>query len=510
MSSYETALAADPEVAHLIGEELNRQQTTLQLIASENFTSPAVLAASGSVLTNKYSEGYPGRRYYGGNQIIDEVEDLARDRATALFGADHANVQPHAGANANLAVYQALLEPGATILAMRLDHGGHLTPRLAGVHRVQVLALRLLRRHPAVLGRVEPRRGHRLRPGRPPRQDREAGADRRGIDGLRPGHRPPALPRDRGLGGRALHVRRRPPGRPDRRRCPPEPGRRRRRRHADHAQDAAGPAGRRHPLRRDLAKKIDSAVFPGLQGGPLEHVIAAKAVAFAEAARPEFRRYAAQVVPTRPRWPKRWPGTGSGSSRAAPTTTWCSSTCALRRRADRQGGPGGPRPGRYHLQPQHDSRRPALPVPHFGPAPGTAARRRPAWGRARWRSWPISSSARSRPGQTKGRSARCARRSPNCAPPSRRIPISWPSRARHRLVRPGPGGCGGRHGRADGPGQAHRPAGGLRRPPGRAHGAHEADPVRRRRRHVHGFHGRRPGARPPCRSCARSSRTRPR
>src|SRR5580698_2203706 len=127
MSTYDTALATDAEVARLIHLELERQQTTLQLIASENFTSPAVLAATGSVLSNKYSEGYPGKRYYGGNQVIDEVEDLARNRATALFGADHANVQPHAGANANLAVYQALLEPGATILAMRLDHGGHLT-----------------------------------------------------------------------------------------------------------------------------------------------------------------------------------------------------------------------------------------------------------------------------------------------------------------------------------------------------------------------------------------------
>src|SRR5271168_2426330 len=127
MSSYETALSADPEVAELIGQELDRQQTTLQLIASENFTSPAVLAATGSILTNKYAEGYPGRRYYGGNQVIDEVEELARQRCTALFGAEHANVQPHAGATANLAVYQALLEPGDTILAMRLDHGGHLT-----------------------------------------------------------------------------------------------------------------------------------------------------------------------------------------------------------------------------------------------------------------------------------------------------------------------------------------------------------------------------------------------
>src|SRR6202451_393700 len=125
-SPFDEWLVDDPEVQALLGAEIDRQSTTLQLIASENFTSPAVLAASGSVLTNKYSEGYPGKRYYGGNQVIDAVEDLARDRATALFGAEHANVQPHAGANANLAVYQALLEPGATVLAMRLDHGGHL------------------------------------------------------------------------------------------------------------------------------------------------------------------------------------------------------------------------------------------------------------------------------------------------------------------------------------------------------------------------------------------------
>src|SRR6202790_273802 len=114
MSSYDTALSADPEVAGLIHQELDRQQTTLQLIASENFTPPAVVAATGSVLTNKYAEGYPGKRYYGGNQIIDEVEDLARRRCCQLFGADHANVQPHAGANANVAAYLALLEPGDT------------------------------------------------------------------------------------------------------------------------------------------------------------------------------------------------------------------------------------------------------------------------------------------------------------------------------------------------------------------------------------------------------------
>src|SRR5580658_6903390 len=126
-SPFDDWLREDAEVAGLLRAEVVRQSTTLQLIASENFTSPAVLAATGSVLTNKYSEGYPGRRYYGGNRIIDEVEDLARGRARSLFGAEHANVQPHAGANANLAAYQALLEPGDTILAMRLDHGGHLT-----------------------------------------------------------------------------------------------------------------------------------------------------------------------------------------------------------------------------------------------------------------------------------------------------------------------------------------------------------------------------------------------
>ena len=120
-------LVSDPEVGAILAEEIERQRTTVQLIASENFTSPAVLAATASVLTNKYSEGYPGRRYYGGNTFADEVEDLARERAKSLFGAAHANVQPHAGASANLAAYLALAESGDTILAMRLDQGGHLT-----------------------------------------------------------------------------------------------------------------------------------------------------------------------------------------------------------------------------------------------------------------------------------------------------------------------------------------------------------------------------------------------
>ena len=117
----------DEELFGYIDQEIERQNSTLQLIASENFASPAVLEASGSVLTNKYAEGYPGKRYYGGNIVIDEVEDLARERVKALFGAEHANVQPHSGANANMAVFQALLEPGDTVLGLSLDHGGHLT-----------------------------------------------------------------------------------------------------------------------------------------------------------------------------------------------------------------------------------------------------------------------------------------------------------------------------------------------------------------------------------------------
>src|ERR687897_1626857 len=124
---FTTLVAADPDLAAIVGRELERQNTTIQLIASENFTSLAVLAAQGSVLTNKYSEGYPRKRYYGGNYIVDEAEELARDRACALFGVEHANVQPHSGASANMAAYMALLDPGDKVMGMRLDQGGHLT-----------------------------------------------------------------------------------------------------------------------------------------------------------------------------------------------------------------------------------------------------------------------------------------------------------------------------------------------------------------------------------------------
>ncbi|HEY6471818.1 MAG TPA: serine hydroxymethyltransferase [Acidimicrobiales bacterium] len=296
MSSYDDALNEDPAVKDLLGRELNRQQTTLQLIASENFTSPAVMAATGSVLTNKYAEGYPGRRYYGGNYIIDEVEDLARDRCTDLFGAEHANVQPHAGANANLAVYQALLDQGATVLAMRLDHGGHLS------HGSPASIVSKFWRF--VSYGVTPESNDPDNPGEVIDFDQ--------VAHLAKTEKPALI-----VAGSTAYSRI----------IDPQPFRE----IADSVGalfmfDAAHPAGLiaggAHPspvgiadvvtltthktLRgprggailcgEDLAKKIDSAVFPGLQGGPLEHVIAAKAVAFAEAAQPEFRQYAADIV----------------------------------------------------------------------------------------------------------------------------------------------------------------------------------------------------------------------
>src|ERR1700722_7985150 len=295
-SPFDSWLVDDPEIVELLGDEIDRQSTTLQLIASENFTSTAVLAASGSVLTNKYSEGYPGRRYYGGNQIIDEVEDLARDRLTALFGAEHANVQPHAGANANLAVYQALLPPGATILAMRLDHGGHLTHGSPASITSKIWRF--------VAYGVTPASDDPERPGEIIDFDQ--------VADLAKAEQPALI-----VAGSTAYARV----------IDPVPFRE----IADSVGalfmfDAAHPAGLiaggAHPnpvgvadvvtltthktLRgprggailcgEELAKKIDSAVFPGLQGGPLEHIIAAKAVAFAEAARPEFRQYAASVV----------------------------------------------------------------------------------------------------------------------------------------------------------------------------------------------------------------------
>jgi glycine hydroxymethyltransferase len=282
-------VSRDDEVFAIIERERERQNTTLQLIASENFASAAVMAATGSVLTNKYSEGYPGRRYYGGNRVIDEVEDLACRRACALFGAEHANVQPHSGANANLAAYLALLEPGDTVLGMRLDQGGHLT------HGSPVNATGRLY-HFVSYGVSE--------------SDERIDLDQ--LASLAAEHRPKLI-----VAGATAYSRI----------IDPLPIRR----IADDvgalflfdAAHVAGlVAGGVHPnpvgiadvvtltthktLRgprggcilcsAELAPAIDKAVFPGLQGGPLDHVIAAKAVAFGEAAEPAFAQYAARVV----------------------------------------------------------------------------------------------------------------------------------------------------------------------------------------------------------------------
>ena len=289
-------LDADPEVARLIGEEYDRQVGTIQLIASENFTSPAVLAATGSVLTNKYSEGYPGARYYGGNRIIDEVEDLARERAKSLFGADHANVQPHSGANANLATYQALLEPGDTVLAMRLDHGGHLTHGspasiTSKIWRFVSYGVTPASDDPEAPGEVidfdEVR--DRAKSEQPKLIVAGSTAYSRTIDAE------PFRQIADEVGALLMFDAAHPAGLIAGGVHPSPVG------IADVVtftthKTLRGPRGGAIICNSEFAKKIDSAIFPGLQGGPLEHVIAAKAVAFGEAARPEFRTYAAAVV----------------------------------------------------------------------------------------------------------------------------------------------------------------------------------------------------------------------
>ena len=295
-SPFEAWLAADPEVAKLLDAEALRQTTTIQLIASENFTSPAVLAATGSVLTNKYSEGYPGRRYYGGNAVIDEVEDLARRRAMSLFGAEHANVQPHAGAAANLAVYQALLDPGDTILAMRLDQGGHLTHGSPASITSKIWRF--------VAYGLTPASGDSDEPGEVIDFDQVADVAKRERPKLivagataypRMIHAEPFREIADAVGARLMFDVAHPAGLIAGGVHPNPVG------IADVVtftthKTLRGPRGGAIVCRAELAKAIDSAVFPGLQGGPLEHVIAAKAVAFREAAQPEFRHYAARVV----------------------------------------------------------------------------------------------------------------------------------------------------------------------------------------------------------------------
>lgn len=287
---FDALEAVDPELAKTIADELHRQRTNLQLIASENFTSPAVLAAQGSVLTNKYAEGYPGRRYYGGCEFVDVAENLARDRVTALFGAEHANVQPHSGAQANMAAFTALgLEHGDTLMAMSLAHGGHLTHgspvNFSGAwfdiaaYGVDETTERI--DYDAVAELARQRRPKVLLAG--------FTAYPRAIDFAR--FREIADEVDAKLIVDAAHFAGLVAGG-----AHPSPVP-----YADVVtftthKTMRGPRGGTILCRAEHAKAVDKAVFPFLQGGPQMHAVAAKAVAFAEASTPAFADYAAQVV----------------------------------------------------------------------------------------------------------------------------------------------------------------------------------------------------------------------
>lgn len=279
----------DPEVFQAVEGELARQRSTLELIASENFTSRAVLEAQGSVLTNKYAEGYPGRRYYGGCEFMDRVEELARQRLCELFGAEHANVQPHSGTQANMAVYLAVLEPGDTILGMALDHGGHLSHG----HPINFSGKLFRAVHYGVHPETERVDYEALREiaqkERPKLIVAGASAYPRAIDFAKireicdeVGALLMAdIAHIAGLCAAGLH---------------PSP--------LPHAhfvtltthKTLRGPRGGAILCSHEHARLIDRTVFPGIQGGPLMHVIAAKAVAFREALSPEFREYQRQIV----------------------------------------------------------------------------------------------------------------------------------------------------------------------------------------------------------------------
>ena len=287
--SYEQIRRQDPEVYASMMRELVRQQDHIELIASENFVSPAVMEAMGSHLTNKYAEGYPGARYYGGCQYVDEIENLAIERAIKLFGAEHANVQPHSGSQANVAVYLALLQPGDTILGMDLSHGGHLThgskASISGkyfnacfygvdeqtetidyeqvLRRAEEVKPKIIIAGASAYPRVIDFKKMR-------EIADEVGAylmvDMAHIAGLvAAGVHPSPVP--------YAHVVT-----------------------TTTHKTLRGPRGALILCKEELKKKINSAVFPGTQGGPLMHIIAAKAVCFQEALRPEFKAYQTQVV----------------------------------------------------------------------------------------------------------------------------------------------------------------------------------------------------------------------
>ena len=281
--------AADPEVWSAVADEIQRQQDGLEMIASENYTSPAVMAAAGSVLTNKYAEGYPGKRYYGGCEFVDVVENLAIDRAKQLFGAEFANVQPHSGSQANTAIYLAALQPGDTVLGLDLAHGGHLTHgmrlNISGMlynfisygvrkedHRLDFDQIaKLAREHkPKLIVAGATAYPREIPHGKFAEIAREVGAKLM-VD----------MAHYSGLVAAGLHDN-------------PVPV-------ADFVTTTThktlrGPRGGLCLGREENGKKINSSVFPGIQGGPLMHVIAGKAVCFGEALQPEYKTYIKQVL----------------------------------------------------------------------------------------------------------------------------------------------------------------------------------------------------------------------
>ena len=284
-----TLREADPVVARLIDRELRRQQQGLELIASENFASRAVIDAMGTPLTNKYAEGYPGRRYYGGCEVVDEIEQLAIDRLKELFGADHANVQPHSGAQANLAAFMALIPPGEKIMGMSLPHGGHLSHGASVNHSGMIWHAVHYGVDPAT-GRIDYDAVRRMARDERPRLIIAGGsayariidfaafrsiADEVGAFFL------VDMAHFAGLVAGGIY---------------PSP--------VPHAhivtstthKTLRGPRAGLILCRAEHAKAVDKSVFPGHQGGPLQHIIAAKAVAFGEALTPDFRAYARQVV----------------------------------------------------------------------------------------------------------------------------------------------------------------------------------------------------------------------
>ncbi len=289
MYSNEDVMKVDPEIAKLITEETDRQRNGIELIASENFVSEAVMAAMGSPLTNKYAEGYPGKRYYGGCEVVDQVENIARDRAKKLFGADHANVQPNSGSQANQGVFFAVLNPGDKIMGMNLSHGGHLTHgspvNMSGKHyevvSYEVDAQTQLINYDALREMAIEHKPKMIIAG--------ASAYSRDIDFVK--FREIAdevgayfmvdMAHVAGLVAVGLHSN-------------PVP-------YADFVTTTThktlrGPRGGMILCKEEHAAKIDKAIFPGIQGGPLQHVIAGKAVSFLEALQPEFKAYQEQVL----------------------------------------------------------------------------------------------------------------------------------------------------------------------------------------------------------------------